>query len=79
MEPTEPMRRWKVRFMGKVRRVTSEAADDGDDDELDVEFLGEWSSEDAVFNYDTDMDAGATARAFAREVWNEQYFQDLEK
>ncbi len=47
--------------------------------EISIEFSGSWTSSDLIFNYDTDMDAGATARAFAKEPWNQQYFKDLEK
>ncbi len=47
--------------------------------DISVEFSGSWTSSDLIFNYDTDMDAGATARAFAKEPWNQQYFKDLEK
>ncbi len=40
---------------------------------------GLWSSDESIFNYDTDMDKGAAARAFAKEEWNDEYFKDLEK
>ena len=38
-----------------------------------------WRSDEGIFNYDTDMSPYAAARAFAKEVWNKQYFKDLEK
>ena len=38
-----------------------------------------WTSDEAIFNYDTDMSSFAAAKAFAKEIWNKQFFQDLEK
>ena len=38
-----------------------------------------WRSDEEIFNYDTDMSPSATARAFAKEPWNSQFFDDLKK
>ena len=38
-----------------------------------------WRSDEAIFNYDCDMSSFAAARAFAKESWSRQFFQDLEK
>ena len=49
------------------------------DYEINVSIDGIWSSNDAIFNYDTDMSVTATARTFAKQEWNRQFFKDLEK
>ena len=38
-----------------------------------------WRSDEAIFNYDCDMSSFAAAKAFAKESWSRQFFQDLEK
>ena len=38
-----------------------------------------WKSDEAIFNYDTDMSTFAAAKAFAKEPWNRQFFKDLKK
>ena len=38
-----------------------------------------WKSDEHLFNYDSDMSISATAKAFAKEPWNKQYFDDLKK
>ncbi len=38
-----------------------------------------WTSDEKMFNYDTDMSPSAAARAFAQEEWNTQFFDDLKK
>ena len=38
-----------------------------------------WRSDETIFNYDTDMSSFAASKAFAKETWNRQFFQDLEK
>lgn len=73
LTPTEAMRSWNVCFNGNVM---------SEDDHSDVETVVmdlTWSSDEPLFNYDNQMSAYATARAFAKEPWNEQYFKDLEK
>ncbi len=78
IEPLEPLRRWRVAFHGKVKKVVDRGVDD-DNDLLDVAFDGEWQSDEGIFDYDTDLSPSATARAFAKEEWNEQFFQDLQR
>jgi hypothetical protein len=46
---------------------------------LDIDFQGVWFSTASIFDYDTQMSKSAAARAFAKEQWSSQYFQDLEK
>ena len=46
---------------------------------FNVAFDVDWTSDAAVFNYDTDMSTCAAARAFAKEPWNRQFFEDLKK
>ena len=46
---------------------------------LEVDLNLDWSSDGPVFAYDTQMSTSAAARAFAKETWNKQFFQDLKK
>lgn len=39
----------------------------------------DWSSDGLIFTYDTDMSTWAAAKAFAKETWNRQFFDDLKK
>ena len=38
-----------------------------------------WKSDESIFNYETDLSPFATARAFAKEPWNSQFFDDLKR
>lgn len=48
-----------------------------EDDLKEVKIDLQWSSDLPHFDYDTDMDMLTTAKAFAREPWSKQYFQQL--
>ncbi|TRY62049.1 hypothetical protein TCAL_16245 [Tigriopus californicus] len=71
--PVEPLRRWSIKFEGKVNKVSDQT------ESMQVQIDGDWSSDHGIFDYDTDMSASATARVFAKEPWNKQYFSDLQK
>ncbi|CAG0888204.1 unnamed protein product [Cyprideis torosa] len=52
----------------------------GDEDELvSVQLNATFTSELPPFDFDTDMNHGAIARAMAKEPWSQEYFQTLEK
>ena len=46
---------------------------------MEMELDLDWSSDGLVFTYDTDMSTWAAAKAFAKETWNRQFFDDLKK
>ncbi len=50
-----------------------------DENELDFNVDMNWWSNAPVFSYDTQMSMTAAARAFAKETWNPQFFDDLKK
>lgn len=69
----EPLRRWSIQFEGPVHDVS------GKGKPMHVRIDGDWFSDHGIFDYDTDMSTSATARIFAKEPWNKQYFSDLQK
>lgn len=70
--PLIPMKSWNLQYSGKLRLYNKP-----DDKERDVEIDLMWTSELPHFDYDTDMDMMAMAKAFARETWSREYFQQL--
>ena len=44
-----------------------------------VVFHGEWKSDLAYFDFDTDMAVETTCRALAREDWTKEYFNNLQQ
>ncbi|MPC26470.1 hypothetical protein E2C01_019610 [Portunus trituberculatus] len=51
--------------------------DNPNDVPKDVKIDLHWVSDLPLFDYDTDMDVMTTSKAFAREPWSRQYFQQL--
>lgn len=46
---------------------------------MDVKFEVDYTSNYPHFLFDTGMDVGVLARAFAREKWNRQFFENLKR
>ncbi|XP_045110001.1 uncharacterized protein LOC123503941 [Portunus trituberculatus] len=67
-----PVKSWKLKFSGKLR-----LHDNPNDVPKDVKIDLHWVSDLPLFDYDTDMDVMTTSKAFAREPWSRQYFQQL--
>ncbi len=66
------MRQWKLEFKGKLKHNET-----GKSEDFEISF--DWKSDESCFMYDTQMSKIASAKAFAREPWNRQYFDDLKK
>ncbi|XP_037792800.1 uncharacterized protein LOC119588168 [Penaeus monodon] len=64
IEPEAPMKTWRLRFSGKLRRY-----DQPEGELFDVKLELLWSSDLPHFDYDSDMDVLTTAKAFALETW----------
>jgi hypothetical protein len=66
------MRQWIVEFDGILKHEETEET-------KNVKINLIWKCDEDIFNYDSQMSTYATARAFAKEPWNQQYFDDLKK
>ncbi|CAG0902649.1 unnamed protein product [Darwinula stevensoni] len=66
--PLEPMRRWGIRYHGPMKL---------DEKTVQVDLQGEWISDLAYFDFDTDLSPGTLARSLAKEPWSREYFQRL--
>ncbi|XP_033207567.1 uncharacterized protein LOC117167072 [Belonocnema kinseyi] len=80
--PIEPMKEWKVEFDGKMNYTPVLKPNDGSSTickskVAQVVFHGEWKSDLAYFDFDTDMATETTCRALAREDWTKEYFNNL--
>ncbi|CAG0897914.1 unnamed protein product [Cyprideis torosa] len=71
-EPVSPHKEWKLAYDGKLRSTENGEL-------FDVTFDGRWHSTWPIFNYDTDMSAVASARAFAKEPWSRTFFEHLKE
>ena len=90
LEPSVPMKRWKVTFNDQMRYDTWKDVStpvsnqciklyrDTETDELvPVEIDAVWTSELKHFDFGTDISSTAIARAVAREQWIGKYFDNL--
>ena len=66
------MRVWKIEFEGVLQNIESL-----DEKKSKIEMT--WNSDQQVIKFDEVMPVSGTAKAFAREPWNKQFFEDLEK
>ena len=64
-------------FVSILLRINIFVTKDGKVSRVHLDLL--WRSDEAIFNYDCDMSSFAAAKAFAKESWSRQFFQDLEK
>lgn len=74
IEAETPMKTWRLRFSGKLRRY-----DQPEGELFDVKLDLLWSSDLPHFDYDSDMDVLTTAKAFALETWTKEYFESLKE
>ncbi|PAA62079.1 hypothetical protein BOX15_Mlig026943g1 [Macrostomum lignano] len=65
-----PMKEWRVTFNGELRQRRGRQV-------RQVSFDLTWRAETPCFDFDTDMDAGPTCEAIAREPWSGDFFQRL--
>ena len=70
----EPMKKWRLRYKGKMKRAASNGSQTV---EVDVDVT--WTSSLPFFNVDTDMDALLMAKCMALENWSRDYFETLQK
>eukprot|EP00093_Oithona_nana_P014392 14392.XXX_277811_278955_1 [CDS] Oithona nana genome sequencing. len=70
--PVEPMRVWTIDFQGTLQNIESH-------EERPAKIQMTWSSDQQVIKFDEVLPVSGTAKAFAREPWNRQFFEDLEK
>lgn len=73
LKPVRAMKKWKLSYKGKMWLQSDSSQ------VFDVNFKGEWSTDLAYFNYDTDMNPATVARVIAKEKWTREYFKSLEK
>lgn len=71
IECTEPMRKWKINFEGRLK------AHDHHEKTYDARLNLEFTSDLPYFNFDTDLDPVSMATAMAREKWSKTYFEIL--
>lgn len=71
--PVKAMKLWKLSYEGEMRLQKDPAK------LVAVKFVAEFTSSMPYFLFDTDMDAGVMARAFAREQWNREFFENLKR
>lgn len=68
----EPMKRWKLKFTGKLKESADPAK------VHDVIIDADWTSNLPVFNFDTDLHPWAMAEAMAYEKLSRDYFKTLQ-
>ena len=66
------MRVWTIDFQGTLQNIESH-------EERPAKIHMTWSSDQQVIKFDEVLPVSGTAKAFAREPWNRQFFEDLEK
>lgn len=71
IECVEPMRKWKIRFEGRLK------AHDHHEKIYDARLNLEFTSDLPYFNFDTDLDPVSMAAAMAKEKWSKSYFEIL--
>lgn len=71
--PIKPMKLWKIAYEGQMRLQKDPTK------LVDVKFEVEFTSDFPHFVFDTGMDVHVLARAFAREKWNRQFFENLKR
>ena len=68
--PEEPMRRWSVKFEGKMKNLKTNT-------EHFVRVDAKYTSSFPHFDFDSEMDPWTVARAMSREPWSREYFDRL--
>jgi len=71
IEPVEPMKKWRIRFEGKLRLNRDESQ------LMDAKLTVDWTACTDYFDFDTDMNPHALAVSIAREPWSREFFKRL--
>ncbi|XP_018008200.2 uncharacterized protein LOC108665910 [Hyalella azteca] len=78
IHPLVPMGTWAISYEGPMRVYKDEDDEDQATGEIvDVRIEVEWSANFDHFDFDSDLDVGAMARAMAKEKWSREYFNNL--
>ena len=70
----EPMKRWRLSYSGPMV-----LQGDKDGRRVDLKLEAEYTSDLHHFDFDSDMDPWAVARAFAKEPWSREYFDRIKR
>ena len=73
LEPVIPMKRWRVRYEGEMMMRSEGSITTLHRVKLDAVYTSDLD----YFDFDSDMEPWAVARAMAREPWTREYFQRL--
>merc|ERR1712142_451294 len=73
LEPVLPMKKWRVRYEGEMMMRSEGSITTLHRVTLDAVYTSDLN----YFDFDSDMDPWAVARAMAREPWTREYFQRL--
>jgi hypothetical protein len=72
-EPVTPMKHWKLRYNGELKLESDPSK------RFKVDFVADWKTNLPYFDYDSMIPAWTMAKAFAKESWSRQYFQNLKE
>ena len=73
LEPLVPMKKWRVQYEGEMMMKNEGSITTLHRVKLDAVY----TSDLEYFDFDSDMEPWAVARAMAREPWTKEYFQRL--
>nr|CAD7403027.1 unnamed protein product [Timema cristinae] len=71
LTPVDAMRNWSVKYHGEMRLESDP------EQVMNVKLDAEFNSDLPYFNFDTDLHPSAMCRAFAKEDWTKEYFNNL--
>nr|CAD7260836.1 unnamed protein product [Timema shepardi] len=71
LTPVDAMRKWSVKYHGEMRLESDP------EQVMNVKLDAEFDSDLPYFNFDTDLHPSAMCRAFAKEDWTKEYFNNL--